>query len=972
VTDQFTNIIEKKKEEPLLAFLKTLTPQDKKQLVPLIKKMDKEYREYGPLGGGSYGHIKGTDGQRDMLLLAAFVCFNRAEYDKLFYGAWMVDKERLSKVIDWYCPEWFSDYVNKQADADYISSAFEYFWLMELAERGFLYPGKLLIIKTLPEVVFESVGPNKWQLKPEVLLRLPITLHEHIWYLFELESNLHFAERYRSFGAPESEKAGWLKVLKDFADQEKIDRFRVLRQSLLASNRNFNKNLSGWFAELFSELEPANEELLLLQNELLSALGSPHSKPVNTALQAIRKIVAEKAFDAQGLLDATPLLLASDTKATVNSTLAALEKLGRNHPAWWEKIARMGCQCFIHQAEELQTKAAKIIAKFGATDDQGLREELQQIRSNMLATTRQTLAAFLDIENENSATKNDQTNTETAGQFAIEVIPFPATIDDVIFLASQAFDNNEPWHLDALPAALVHFAPTLKEQDLPLFGPAFQRALKTMKGALGSNCGALDHLLAAFFIDFGNWLIGKFGPAAETISEVYQSFDGKTEENRTSFLVSPPEGTYLARWEPYNKLPIYQPYKHLLLEALEKIRNADVSPVLSMPTHAPCWIEPNVLITRLRHYQELGKAPSNMDIQIAISRCALPGTDHALKLAEAQLTGEFKALMTFLLEEHAPPVKSFQYKSAWLIAALTRKDRKMWPEFGEFALDQKVLDNYTGRVPWSSVVESYQGKRWDYQLRKDIEEPAFRKILRVDREHQRTGESMTRRFFFRHTTTGSGDLPFLYPFLQFKTQYLTSEPNDIQRIMALVPNNPEPLLADTINKCLQYPAFWEESDKKMVSSAVRFLYSIWHSPGPMTYLFLATCMLSGDKTVAGTAGEIWLMAVSVGAIDNCELGGIIGRHESIEFAPLKRFTDLVNQHLLKVSPRHDIELQTLIEQVILRLPDEPVKNLKKLLDIYSELLAVNKSSLKSEGVLARLKIWEGIAGLQRTILSIRK
>ena len=388
MTDQFTNIIEKQKEEPLLAFLKTLTPQDKKQLVPLIKKMDKEYQEYGTREGGVYGYIKGTNGQRDMLLLAAFVCFNRAEYDKIWRGVWMVDKERLSKVFDWYCPEWFSDYVNKQADADSISSALEYFWLMELAERGFLYPGKLLIIKTLLEVIFERVGPHEWRVNSAPLLRLPITLHEHIWYLFELESTVHFAERYKNFGAPGAEKVGWIKVFMDFAAHQKIDRFRVLQESLLASNRNFNKVLSGWFAELFSKMEPTNEDLLRLQKELLNVLGSPHSKPVNTALQAIRKIVAEKVFDAQGLLDATPLLLASDTKATVSSILAALEKLGQKHPVWQEKIARVVCQAFIQQAEELQTKTAWLIAKFGATNDRGLRDELQHIRSNMLATTR--------------------------------------------------------------------------------------------------------------------------------------------------------------------------------------------------------------------------------------------------------------------------------------------------------------------------------------------------------------------------------------------------------------------------------------------------------------------------------------------------------------------------------------------------------------------------------------------------------
>ena len=61
---------------------------------------------------------------------------------------------------------------------------------------------------------------------------------------------------------------------------------RVLRESLLAVNRNMNKNLGGWFAGMFTALNPSIEEqLAALQPEILAVLsGSPHSRPVNIML----------------------------------------------------------------------------------------------------------------------------------------------------------------------------------------------------------------------------------------------------------------------------------------------------------------------------------------------------------------------------------------------------------------------------------------------------------------------------------------------------------------------------------------------------------------------------------------------------------------------------------------------------------------------------------------------------------------
>ena len=102
-------------------------------------------------------------------------------------------------------------------------------------------------------------------------------------------------------------------------------------------------------------------------------------------------------------------------------------------------------------------------------------------------------------------------------------------------------------------------------------------------------------------------------------------------------------------------------------------------------------------------------------------------------------------------------------------------------------------------------------------------------------------------------------------------------------------------------------------------------------------LFIGTCLLVGDKTIAQMAAEIWLKAVTAGRMDSAALGRIIGLHERIEYAPLKRFTDLVSQSLFKVSARHDQELGVLIGSLLEQLPAEPIRGLKRLQQLHKEV-----------------------------------
>ena len=272
--------------------MRSLDNAQKKDLVPHIKKLSKHYNEY--IQTRNNYDFRGTTTQRNMLQTTSFVCYSLADYERSAFSLWFLNEKVFNQVLTWYCPEWFSDFVNKQANLENIPYYLNYEWIMEMSDKGFVRPGKEILAKVMPNMIFESVK-NVWSCKPENLLKREITLNEHIWYLFEVETNLHYSDRW--LNVEKKEKTGWVDVFKKFAEENKIDRHRLLKESLLAANKNFNKILSGWFIQLFSELRPEKTEILALQSDIFSVLNSPHSKVVNSGLDFIKQITDNDQFD---------------------------------------------------------------------------------------------------------------------------------------------------------------------------------------------------------------------------------------------------------------------------------------------------------------------------------------------------------------------------------------------------------------------------------------------------------------------------------------------------------------------------------------------------------------------------------------------------------------------------------------------------------------------------------------------------
>ncbi len=967
ITEEFTAILKKDKEGVIIPFLKTLDKKQKREFVPGLKKLHKYYSDYVYVdtSGLKSGSARWTANQRMILSTAAFLCYNQKDFaQSQSYG--IINRNSLNEILPWYCPDWFNDYINNYANENFVPYFLSYDWYMELIEKGYIKEHPGLIAKILPQSIFTPLNRG-YDYNPENLLKREITLNEHIWYLFSYENTINWSDRY--VGVSEKSKDGlWIDTFKKYVDEGKLDRQRVLKETLSASNKSFNQTLSGWFTELFIQLDPSKNELIRLQDELLNTLNSPHSKVVNISLKYLKEIAPAPEFAFDAFLDHAPLVLTSETKTAVSSALMILDKLAKKHHERKEEICVTSCQALIHEDEQLQIRAAKLIHKYGDVSSSVIKETLANYFDALFLEPRNLLSAYLETANAEAANIAEEIHQEKT---ILSEIAVPETLDDLVFLASQAFDQNETYHFDLLPAALLKFQGEMTAANILKLMPAFQRAYKIVTGDWHGARGFLDDMLAIFFIDYGQLLIKFYPEEAGPIRQMNELFRDSEQEKKykwSGYGIRINSG--IRAWSVFTKSSGYKPYKHILLSAFFLLERKMELPLLSTPTHAPCRVSSVALIERLFRYQEAKIIPGDMDFQVAVARCMKDNREEALNFANGKLKGEYRLLISFLFGGDYQPTDSYKLKNTWLVTSLTTGKKelaKRWFSYSGLS-DQYLLADFE----WSSKVEHYTYKQYDYALKKNIQVPGTRKVIEIKFGDKQKKPSAIKGLLNAILPNQKELELSLYDFTELKYEYILSEHNDIKRLIYLNPAHPELLLAHIIHKGLRSPDFSGENEKKLIINTLEALLALNSVYGKMGHLLIASCMISSDKTVRNYAAELWIKGVSENTLQSEQIGEIIGIHEKIELAPLKRFTDLAISNMCNISKKHNIQLQKLITACICNMADKPVNNTKKLLDIYAEILSLNKTSKLDTLVLAKFDFWRQNEALTKSIDKILK
>lgn len=836
IEDEFKTIYLNYRIKEIVPFLIKLTPKDKKEVVALLKKyINKEW------------------GHNNISVLAALACSKtRAEYEKLSPGYYSMPIAQVEELFESYTPDWLGESYSFVNNFDYLKA-------LEWEQKGYL---------KLKDEIIASLLSSSWapeHTAEEILLTYPATLESHIWLLFEYESDILYGRR------------NWKEHLKNLAGSQKIDRSRLLKSSLKAINFNFSKEHNTWFLELFTYLEPTNEEILKWQDDLFMIFHSTQTSLFPGVLKIISQVLTEKEFKTEDFLQISSSVMTLPTKNIINALLSALEKTAKANNTFHENICLLLMPVFLNKDKALQTKGAKIIAKYGNPESEKIRSELQLYAGALLSDAESLLEKF--FTGQEKSDNSGLQNYEVVSWHLPEPITPIQTIDDFIFFAPQVFSNPTTYYFDQFLEALVNFNSEFDEDHLSKLEPAFKAALKT-KGT-----GGLRHLLATFFISYG--LL-------------------KQKERSQILLQAESEFPNLENWCEKKTPLVFQAYHKLLSGIFEILKQNKKLPLLSVPDHSPCWITAKNLVDKLKTYQQQNEMPIPFDLQIAILRVQKENLNEAEQYAKEQLDKKYAELLE--------PVFN--------------------PDYFREKYDHVYLN---GNFDWSF---SYK-KVYKWNITEEIPEV----LVSISNK--------------KELLENADFLEYLF------NSYHGVYDDDLISILYTAPYFSGSVVAKKYGETLSRSDYQYD-----IKGNVSFLDAWMKLSLPFQsvhYLFLSAGLFNKNRTFSGMAFEALVNKVVSEDFEVRELGTMIGKKISFGWAPVKRFTDGLSG-FINLSSRHNLAFEKLLI-AILTAVEKPVFNLKKLLELYDELLNQNQSG-PDETLSELLKEWEKENNLKKIIHQI--
>lgn len=589
--------------------------------------------------------VVGTAGKREALQA-------RLTHDELF--------ELLSRRR----PSWLQSYVE-----DLLADAYWYWPLVRRFERAGLV--------TRPATERYAVGMvvAGCQTDPyRMLLEDPELLEEQVWRLFEVEG-----DREASLASSDKYTRGlsWTESLLRLSGEGRLSRDRLLDASLDALARDFAQFRAGWFSRFHEALQPTLPERAERCDRYLHLLGSPIPPTVSFALKALAAVDrAGKLAPAELLAHAAPVLVARE-KGTV---LAALKLLGRAaaaDPSLASRAATLAADALIHEAPEVQSAAFDLIEKHGAPLTPELRQLLDERREDVAASHRSRLDALMgaaapaEAEAEACAEADLADLTERAGR-----VPrhwrLLAGVDAVLQAAVQGelrasalclpvlgvprlADQEEVQPICDLDELIDSFTALLEAQEPP---EEIERLLD-----------GLSRLCAERPADFER----RTGPLRKRAARLWED----EEWSRTWWGAPHQDLSALAlAWTTGRLAGFRKPRGHegvdlahfaglRLYELAQRVVARRPRPLLAFPTHTGGWIDPPVLVERVKAAQAWDLA----DAVQALLRLAPEHRGSALEQARG-LSGELGQALRYALggEEEIGPTAAL-----WVAAARSRR-----------------------------------------------------------------------------------------------------------------------------------------------------------------------------------------------------------------------------------------------------------------------------------------------------------
>ena len=579
-----------------------------------------------------------------------------------------------------------------------------------------------------------------------------------------------------------------------------------------------------WHCRWVEFLEPTTDELLACQQTLFALLSTGNANLINFALKHIQQIASEKDFDFQAFAD--NFALCFTTQKIAKSQLIGLNILEKHYqkqaptnPDYREQLAVL----FTIPDTKLQEKVATLLTTY--FNHEGLPEVIAPYRDYLKGKAQDLLATLSPSENsensENSPTACAARTSHSSRTPKIARAARTLTPNDLLFLLGDCLRERTPQTIDLFFEGFNQL-----QDDFPA----------NFKEQLAPYLKQLDrHWNGIASIPILRWFLQRWTGDKKKLSKEDEEF----------FLSTLP---YL-----------YHKAQHLL----ENRKKKNKLPFLSTPTHAPFYIEAEVLMDRLLQYEAQGENPDLHDLVVACNRLLFKEVSAAAKEKAQKLKGAYAPAIQYYigLTDKVQPTE--ELLPLWTqITRIKHPDR----EFVEFA--------NTSAKDFPTVVKPFMIDFW-IKTRKQSD---------VTFHYLNLEDNWNNNFDMKQKATK-------YPFPYYNTGNSRKGWSTDKLYQCSL--NPHYAEAQILRYIASYAKGNESGDIEYMQTSMQVLLEnhlpIYHSG----WLFVAAALLFEKKPTRDMAAAYILECLDNGA-NLSLLAQYIGKLLTEQYAPIARFVEFLD------------------------------------------------------------------------------
>ncbi len=199
---------------------------------------------------------------------------------------------------------------------------------------------------------------------------------------WEVKPHRHGVTYGQDVQVPSRPERTWQHALVSLAADGRVERDRLLDETLAACLRDWSASDVGWFVALHDALQPSLPELQARQGTYARLLAVTPGVPVALALRSFGALRKADLLDVEVFLAAAPAALARADKGPAMTTLKLLADLGKQ-PALAARAAAVVADALTHDRVDVQERALAVLQEL--EPDESRRAEIVEDAAAALA-----------------------------------------------------------------------------------------------------------------------------------------------------------------------------------------------------------------------------------------------------------------------------------------------------------------------------------------------------------------------------------------------------------------------------------------------------------------------------------------------------------------------------------------------------------------------------------------------------------